>query len=167
MRPLLRKAFYFGMIVALGLLGCASNKRSVSAKRNRGAALVGELPANPLQWKVITSEASAADSTMATLFGNDLAIECVRSNSQHDYPNGAALALVTWTQQEDERWYGGKIPGPAKSVEFVFVSAAADGRAAYSYQKFAGTPLKQISAQEQAGNERLAYLLSQRAAVMP
>jgi Cytochrome P460 len=167
MRPLVRKIFLFGMVLELGLLACAGNERSISATRNRGAALVGELPANPLQWKVISSQASLADSTMATLFGNDLAIEYVRANSQHNYPNGSALALVTWTQREDDRWYGAKIPAQARSVEFVFVSAAADGHPAYSYQKFEGTPLKKTSAQEQVGKDRLAYLLSQRAAVMP
>jgi hypothetical protein len=76
--------------------------------------------------------------------------------------------MVTWTQQEDRRWYGAQIPAGVKSVEFVFVSATADGQPSYSYQKFAGTPLKKSFAQEYpAASDRALELLSQRPAVMP
>jgi len=69
-------------------------------------------------------------------------------------PNGSALSLVTWTQQEDSRWFGAKIPAPVKSVEFVFVSTAADGRPSYSYRKFEGTPLKNSSLRSTGFAER-------------
>jgi hypothetical protein len=109
-----------------------------------------------------------ADSTMSTLYGNDLAVGYARTHSQHDYPLGSVLALVTWTQQDDPRWFGAKIPDGVKSVEFVTAGSGADGRLVYSYKKYEGAPLQGSSAQESlAPNERAAYLLSQRAAVMP
>ena len=158
----------FGAVALLGLLGCTSPNPRVVTTLNADAALVGDLPANPLQWKVITSALDRRDSTMSTLFGNDVAVECARTSSQHGYPAGSALALVTWTQQEDRRWFGGRIPAKPKSVEYVTVNGGTGHSLSYSYQEFEGSPLKRMSAQEgPAPNERAAYLLSQQASVMP
>jgi hypothetical protein len=126
------------------------------------------LPANPLRWNVITSEVNQKDSTMSTFYGNELAVTYARANSQHDYPPGAVLSLVTWTQREDPRWFGAKIPDQVKSVEFVTVGKSTDGKPSYSYQAYGGTPLKMLTTQDGlVPNERAAYVLSQRAAVMP
>jgi hypothetical protein len=153
----------------LNMTGCSEVNPRVVTRLNESAALVGGLPANPLQWRVITSAINKTQApTMSTLFGNDAAVQCARTNLQHDYPNGAVLALVTWTQQEDPRWFGARIPAAPKSVEFVTVKVGADNRPQYSYEDFEGSPLKKVSAQEGATpGERAAYLLSQRAAVMP
>jgi hypothetical protein len=156
------------MIATLSLLGCSSDKPRLKATINQDASLTGELPANPLRGKVISSSINRPDSTMSTLYGNDIAATYARTHTQHDYPNGAVLSLVTWNQRGDDRWFGAKIPDRPKSVEFVFVAAAADGHASYSYQKFEGTPLKKVSSQDGATpNEPALALLSQRAAVMP
>ncbi len=164
----MKEIYLLGMVLSLSLLGCSGDEPKISATLNQSASLVGDLPANPLQWKVISSAVSKEDSTMSTLYGNDLAVHYARTNSQRDYPNGSVLSLVTWTQREDSRWFGAKIPDEVKSVEFVFVRVAEGGQALYSYQKYEGKPLKRVSAQEdQVSNGRGAYLLSQRAAVMP
>ncbi|MFZ0278451.1 MAG: cytochrome P460 family protein [Candidatus Sulfotelmatobacter sp.] len=172
MKPSLNGVCLFAGILLLGMFlsmsGCSGAEPKISATINQSASLVGALPANPLQWKIITSTIDKADSTMSTLYGNDLAVRYARANSQHNYPTGSVLSLVTWTQREDDRWFGAKIPDRVKSVEFVFVDAAADGRQAYSYQQYEGTPLTMVS--EQKGftpNDRTAYLLTQRAAVLP
>jgi hypothetical protein len=156
------------LALALTLSGCGGDEPKISAEFNQGASLVGDLPANPLQWRVISSSMDSAASTMSTLYGNGVAIGYARTNPQHDYPAGAVLALVTWTQTEDRRWFGAKIPAQVKSVEFVTVAEATPGQRSYSYQKFEGTPLK-LSSIEQGTTpaERAAHLLSQRAAVMP
>jgi len=160
--------FVFGIAFALGVFGCAGEKPKVFASLNQTASLMGDLPANPLAWRVITSSASRNDSTMSTLYGNDVAIQYARTNSDRKYPNGSALSLVTWTQQEDSRWFGAKIPATVKSVEFVLVGSAADGSPSYSYQKFEGTPLKKSSAEEyRVPADRASELLSERGAVMP
>jgi hypothetical protein len=157
-----------GVLLTLLMVGCSSGQPKVVATLNRSAFLTGELPANPLQWKVISSKIQQGDSSMSTLFGNDAAVTYARTNLRHDYPNGSALSLVTWTQKEDERWFGAKIPDHVKSVEFVFVKISADGRPAYSYRKYEGTPLKQVSIDEgPVASEGAEALLSQRAAVMP
>ena len=168
MAKIFLNGFVFGIVFALGVFGCGGEKPKVFASLNQTASLMGDLPANPLHWRVITSSASRNDSTMSTLYGNDVAIQYARTNSDHKYPNGSALSLVTWTQQEDSRWFGAKIPATVKSVEFVLASPAADGRPSYSYQRFEGTPLKKSSAEEhQVPLDRAAELLSERGAVMP
>ena len=156
------------LLGSLVLFGCAGNKPAVSAEFNRAAALVGQLPANPLQWKVISSAIDSRSSTMSTLYGNDLAVAYARTNPSHDYPAGAILALVIWAQAEDPRWFGAKIPAQVKSVEFLTISDAPQGHRLYSYRKFEGTPLQQSAAEQgTVPSARSAYLLSQRAAVMP
>jgi hypothetical protein len=57
-----------------------------------------------------------------------------------------------------------RFPDQVKSVEFVSVGVAPDGRPLYSYQEYEGNPLKRVTSQE-AGTltDRTAYLLSQRA----
>jgi hypothetical protein len=155
-------------LFALCLAGCAKDVPAAHARLNYDASPLGSLPANPLHWKVITSSIHPADSTMSTLYGNDIAVAYARSHAERDYPAGAILSLVTWTQQEDPRWFGAKIPFHVKSVEFVFVNAADSGKSVYSYQSFDGSPLRKSS--EEAGSTPSAHaesLLSQRAAVLP
>jgi hypothetical protein len=148
--------------------GCAQPRHQVSAELNRDASLVGNLPANPLQWKVISSSIDTNRFTISTLYGNDIAVAYARTHTEHDYSAGAILSLVTWSQKEDSRWYGAQIPSHAQSVEFLFVTAAPGGRPQYSYQQFTGSPLMKSSADEtSAPNPRVAYILSQRAAVLP
>jgi hypothetical protein len=167
-RPQVKVNFALALLLCVSTLGCASDEHKITATLNQNASLVGDLPVNPLQWKVITSMVNKSDSSMSTLYGNDLAVRYARTNSQHAYPNSATLALVTWSQREDSRWYGARIPDRVKSVEFVFVSVPADGRASYSYEKYEGAPLKKVPATERAdANERAAYLVTLRAAVMP
>jgi hypothetical protein len=164
----MNRACLLAAILSFGILGCARQNPRVATRRNDGASLTGDLPANPLQWKVITSSIDKQSSTMSTLFGNDIAVQYARTNSQHDYPAGSVLSLVTWTQQEDPRWFGGNIPSAPKSVEFVTVTVFPDHKPSYTYQSYEGTPLKKISTQDGlASDSRAAYLVQQRAAVMP
>ena len=160
--------YLFATVLSLSIIGCASHEPRISATVNRNASLVGDLPANPLQWKVVTSAINTEDSTMSTLYGNDVAVGYARSISQHNYPSGSILSLVTWTQRDDDRWFGAAIPDQVKSVEFVSVGVTPDGRPLYSYQDYEGKPLKRVTTQEGGTlTDRTAYLLSQRAAVMP
>jgi hypothetical protein len=154
-----------GAVLAVGLAGCSekTNPR-VETRLNQDAALVGELPSNPLQGKVITSWINKQDATMSTLFGNDVAVQYARTNAGRIYPAGSVLSVVTWSQQEDPRWFGGNIPQRAKAVEFVTVT----GPGTYTYQRYEGSPLKKVASVEGSDpKDRAAYLLAQRAAVMP
>jgi len=160
-----REICLLGAVLAVGLGGCSdkTNPRVVT-RLNDEAAVAGELPSNPLQGKVITSWVNKQDATMSTMFGNDVAVQYARTNAEMQYPAGAVLSVVTWSQQEDRRWFGGNIPRRPKAVEFVAVTAPGT----YSYQRYEGSPLKRVPSTEGGDpKDRAAYLLAQRAAVMP
>ena len=69
MRPSLKVLFLPSILIALSMSGCSGNGPKISAEMNQSASLAGEFaagsPANPLKWKVITSESSKTDSTMS------------------------------------------------------------------------------------------------------
>jgi cytochrome c553 len=74
-----------------------------------------------LHWKVITSAIDKSKGTMSVLYGNDTAVAAARKGAA--YPAGAALALVTWKQKEDEHWYGANVPDSLISVERFTIGA--------------------------------------------
>jgi hypothetical protein len=142
---------------------------TINESASLSAATASVLPTNPLRWRIITSAADPKNSTMSTLYGNDIAIQHARANSKHDYPSGSQIALVTWTSRDDPRYFGAKIPGCLKSVEFVLVKAVSGtGATQFVYEKFEGSPLTMTPTEEgPTATPRIAYLLSQRAAVLP
>lgn len=155
-------------ILAFGVCGCSAGNPRILAEINQGASLSGALPANPLAWRVISFQVDTKNATMSTLYGNDLAVEHARSAVQHNYPGGAVLSVVTWSQQEDDRWFGAKIAAQVKSVEFVFVESPEGGAISYSYAKYEGSPLqKGAERRESVPSGRTAEILSARAAVLP
>ena len=129
---------------------------------NRSASLTGSLPFDALQWKVISAGMTLQDGVMDTLYGNDVAVSFARSKAASAYPDGAVLALVTWFRQPDGRWFGARIPGPVKSVEFVTVSAGSR-----SYVEFAGSPLRKDTTASSRAGSRIDFILGRHAAVMP
>lgn len=130
-----------GLSLVFFFSDCSSSEPATAPLFNQAAQLTGQLPFNSLQWQPITSLLDSGTSTMSTLYGNDVAVKYTRTHSVHRYPDGAILALVTWSQREDPRWYGGYIPGKPQSVEFVYVHAMAGRPSSYSYQKYSGSPL--------------------------
>ena len=93
---------------------------------------------------------------MTTLYGDDVAVNYARSHADGAYPAGAKLGAVTWKQQEDVRWFGGRIPAQVASVEIVVAGGL--------YAKYEGSPL---AAAPGSDSQRAQFLLQQRAAVMP
>lgn len=87
-----------------------------------------------------------------------------RSSPGQDYPVGAVVCLVTWEEQEDRRWFGAKIPGRVKSVEFASVTADPAGGKSVSLDSYTGSPLAKMPPPDANG---AAQLLSLRAAVIP
>ncbi len=153
--------------VCLALVGCPNPNSPGTATTNQKAMLNGELITNPLKWRVITCGANPNESTMSTVFGNDIAIQYSRRYAEGNYPAGSMLSLVTWWQQDDTRWFGARMPAETKSVELVTVGTSEIGQLSYAYQKYESSPLKRVAVVENQAGLRVAYILSQRAAVMP
>jgi hypothetical protein len=163
------------LLVVLACLGCAGGEfKAPAATLNQSATLSDGLPVNPMAWKIITSSVDRSAATMSTLYGNEIAVAYARSNAGQTYPNGAEIALVTWTQGDDDRWFGAKVPDQVKSVEFAAVEGPDTTKSQgpyerqYDYEKYEGTPLRQVIQQRAlAPDDRMTALFSQRAAVMP
>ena len=135
---------------------------------NRDAALPADLPYQPLRWRVITSSVDHTHSTMSTLYGNDAAVDHARTSPQTSYPAGAVLSLVTWDQQEDRHWFGGRIPGKVHSIEFVAVATGSEGNPSYSYQTYTGSPPQKAADQDAPSVQpRIDEIVGLKAAVMP
>jgi Cytochrome P460 len=157
----------FAAALLLMLTGCSQPNARVTTRLNRDAEVSGQLPYDPLQWAVIASTLNHNDHTLATVLGNDRAIACARKNATHAYPAGSVLSVITWSQEEDPRWFGGNIPGNVRSVEFLEVQSGQD-RGTYLYTLYGGSPLRKlVSTDEKSPTGRAAYILGQRAAVMP
>ena len=159
--------YYLIAPLLLVLVGCANRGSEEEAASNQRAMLNGELETNPLEWGVITCGADPNESTMSTVFGNEIAVQYSRRYVEGNYPAGSILSLVTWSQQDDTRWFGAKMPSETKSVEFVTVSTSQNGQHSYEYQRYESSPLKRVELVESQARSRVAYILSQRAAVMP
>jgi hypothetical protein len=142
---------------------------------NPMAALPGDLPYQPLDWKVISTSLDLLPGTMSTLYGNDVAVTHARTSPQGPYPAGSVLALVTWKQQEDRHWFGGRIPGAPVMVEFVSTSnfsttPPSNSSWPYLYRVWSGSPLREDSSQESNpafSSGRIQSIVAERAAVMP
>jgi hypothetical protein len=161
---------YLAIVFSLGaLIGCArQNSRSIS-HLDTDASIQSGLPWRPEDGRVITTWVDANSSTMSTLYGNDVAVNSARSASDIPaYPAGSMVALVTWSQREDERWFGAKIPARVQLVEFETVRNGPANKMEYVYQRFVGGALKQTMVEASiTSDKRATYLLSQRAAIMP
>ncbi|MEI9999716.1 MAG: hypothetical protein WDO13_11440 [Verrucomicrobiota bacterium] len=75
---------------------------------------------------------------------------------------------MTWDQQDDKHWFGGRIPGKVHSIEFVTVAAGADGQPSYAYESYEGSPpQKSAGLDVVASQPRIDAITGLRAAVMP
>jgi hypothetical protein len=91
---------------------------------NNAAVLPASLPYQPLTWSAITMYVDPKTQTMATLYGNEVAMQTadarraapVGSPKGLTHPADAVLALVTWAQRDDPHWFGARIPAMPVSV---------------------------------------------------
>ncbi len=137
------------------------------AVNNRAAALLANLPYQPLQWTPITMLVDPRAHTMSTLYGNEVAIKSVDARSASPavptYGQGAVLALVTWFQRDDPHWFGARIPDSPASVEFVTVGPFN----ASSYRRFNGPNLSQANPSSTGIAKRTSFLLGLKPAPLP
>ena len=121
-----------------------------------------------LEDKMICSFINKKEGTMSILYGNKIAVGFARSHTGNNYPPGAILTLVTWNRKKDDHWFGAYIPDVIQSMEKLLFDDA--GKPAYSptYEMYAGNPLIKIDGYNLNNvKERLNYILSMRASVMP
>jgi hypothetical protein len=147
-------------------LGC-DHKLTTTDLFNESAAIPAGAPVQPLNWRVITSSIDPTHQTMSTLFGNDTAIESARTPGHAEYPAGSVLAMVTWSQREDEHWFGGRIPQRFRAMEIVHVTPGPDGRPSADYERLEGASLAKASDSPADAEAKKSSILALRASVMP
>jgi hypothetical protein len=132
---------------------------------NAAAGLPTSLPHQPLGWGAITMFVDPKAHTMATLYGNDAAMQAVQARrTGPEYPAGAVLALVTWVQRDDPHWFGARIPDQPQSVEFVQIAGSGQQP---GYQRFAGPGLTADQGAGGAAAERTRFVLGLAPAQLP
>lgn len=150
----------------------AARVNGVEVVNNAAAALPASLPYQPLRWNAITMYVDPNSHSTATLYGNDAAMQAVRtlrvsSNSSSQvptYPPGSVLSLVTWRQRDDPHWFGARIPNTPESVEFVQIAYAAH---ADNYRRFAGAGLVENQPAPDFKTERIKFVLTLPPAQLP
>lgn len=147
---------------ALLLAACSNDKPAKLF--NTAAALPSSTKYNLDGLKVITSFVNKTKGTASTLYGNDAAL---KSALEGNKTTGAdeVFTLVTWKQQEDEHWFGAKIPSTVQSVEVVKTEARG-ANVVLDYQCLEGAGLT-LKADTLGKGERVAYILGQKPSVMP
>jgi len=148
----------------LALSACSQHEVS-SGQLNEAASLPPSFNFNKLGLRVLSSSINHRQATMATLYGNDLAHQAALGGTSAAQP-GEVLALVTWQQQADPNWFGARIPGALQSLELLRTGSGGAGSPAVTYQYFMGKSLT-LRADTLHQQERIAYLLAQKPAVMP
>lgn len=144
----------------------------VEVANKSAAALPASLPYQPLGWGAITMSVDPLIHTMATLYGNDAAMQAVMGRNPAstgapngpEYPAGTVLALVTWAQRDDPHWFGARIPDAPQSVEFVQLAASGQTN---SYKRFAGAGLIENHPAPNIVVQRTSFLLALTPAQMP
>lgn len=157
------KALYSLLAVCtLMLTACSDNKPA--ELYNTKAALPASQKYNLDGLKVITSFVNKTKGTASTLYGNDLALNSAIDGNKSIAAN-EIFTLVTWKQQDDDHWFGAKIPSDVESVE-VIRTAPSGNNIAVNYQQLNGKALD-LKTDTSGQAERVKYILGQKPSVLP
>jgi len=161
----MKSVLLISTIVLFLFTACTDKKAGNHQLYNETATLPDELLQDINQWKVITTLYDRAHKTMSVLYGNTTAVSAARKGIVNTYPPASALCLVTWNQQEDAHWFGGRIASNAQRVEWVRFNAT-DARPVY--EQYEGKPLQKNTTGDTAFiNERIHFITSRKVLVIP
>lgn len=151
------------VIVAAMLMATACKEGGKKINLNQGASFIAAdtLPENPFLEKVLTASINTKDSTMATLYANQVAWGYAQGPHEGKYPPGSVLYQVTWKQKADSVWFGARIPKEIRSVERIFFTADS----AAHYELYEGRPLRRSDATTDTG--RIASITGQKVTLSP
>lgn len=157
------KALYSLFAVCSLMFAACSDNKPVELYNTKAA-----LPSSPKYnldgLKVITSFVNKTKGTASTLYGNDLALKSAIDGNKTVGAN-EVFTLVTWKQQDDDHWFGAKIPSDVESVE-VIKTASSGNSVAVNYQQLNGKSLD-LKADTSGQSERIKYILGQKPSVLP
>lgn len=156
------------VVLLIAYSGCSPSPTCSVPTANRPASLVNQLPDNPLQWCVITTQIDLRRGRMSTLYGNNPALSHARSVGDALPQINAKYALVTWRQTASPAWFGAKIPDQVESVELVECRQVEGTGPKLTYERYRGSPLRRADDLSPSQiDQRQRYVVSRKAAVMP
>ncbi|WP_114939583.1 hypothetical protein [Mucilaginibacter endophyticus] len=154
----------YSLLAACTLMLAACSDNKPVELYNTKAALPSSPKYNLDGLKVITSFVNKTKGTASTLYGNDLALKAAIEGNKIIAGN-EIFTLVTWKQQEDDHWFGAKIPSDVESVEVV-KTASSGNTVAVNYQQLNGKALD-LKTDTSGQAERIKYILGQKPSVLP
>lgn len=159
----MKTSIYILLSIATLLSACSSKPTGASLINNK-ASLPASFNFEALGLKVMSSSINKKQGTMATLYANAQGLKTAIAGTNSHIP-GEVFALITWKQQDDDHWFGAKIPGDLSSVELIKTTAAAN-HTLISYQRFEGKNLV-ASTDTLHQQDRIKYIFTQQPSVMP
>ncbi|MBN9296004.1 MAG: hypothetical protein J0I41_03285 [Filimonas sp.] len=156
------KYIFFVAVLFCVATACKQEKKE---NRNVQASFPVSFTFNQAELKAITSSINPNAGTTSTLYGNTAALQALKYD---DVQPGEEkkLVLITWTQKEDERWWGAKIPGTIKNAEVIQTSTSLSDLEHITYLRYNGAQL-QLSSDTSHREERLHSILAMKPSVMP
>lgn len=149
-------------VCSLTFAACSDNKPA--ELYNAKAALPSSPKYNLDGLKVITSFVNKTKGTASTLYGNDLALKSATDGNKTVGAN-EVFTLVTWKQQDDDHWFGAKIPSNVESVEVIKTTTSGNS-VAVNYERLEGKELT-LKKDPAGQTERIKYILGQKPSVLP
>jgi len=140
---------------------CKDGGRKINLNQAASFMAADTLPENPLLEKVLTSSVNTKDSSMSTLYANNIAWEYALKHDDVKYPAGAVLYQVTWKQKADSVWFGANIPKEIQAVERISYTYNSPA----TYELYEGRPLRRSNAIADTG--RIASIAAQKMAMAP
>lgn len=159
----MKSAYLLFPALILSLSACSGHKDPQESV-NKEASLPASFNFSKLGLKVISTSLNQKQGTMSTLYGNDAALKAFKT-SQNTQPD-EVMALITWKQQADKRWFGAKIPGQLLSLEMLKTTRGIATESIIDYQRFEGSKL--VLKKDTTGNAKsINYIFAQKPSVMP
>lgn len=152
---------WFGVLTISIFFTCCQSSPQIKLNDDASVFKEDSLPENPLLFIPITSAINLKDSTMSTLYGNEMAAIHAQKVGISSYPAGSLLYEVTWKQKVDSVWFGAKIPKEIISVERLSFQLPH----LPEYQLYEGRPLRKSNSVDEL--PRIEFISSQKMAVSP
>ena len=150
----------------LTLTGCTKATTEHAGEVNAKASFPADFKFPDKGMHVITSSVNKRENTTSVLYGNAAAQKFAGGEAPAD-STGVVMTLVTWNEEDDERWFGARIPGDLLCVETVTVTGTA-AKPQKNFELYSGVSLKKeadVKALQAA--PRIKYILQQKASIMP
>lgn len=154
----MKTTLYFTTVLFLLFLSSCSDFKGEKGLNNE-ASLPEPLMNKVSDLKVINSSINNKKHTTSLLYGNQQAVERIKSNGSV-IQKGEKLIWITWSQKPDPNWLGAYIPGKLLSFEII------ESKDSTVYKKYSGNGVE-VKLNDLDKENRIKKLLTEKMAIMP